>query len=112
MAEAISSILNSEGDILWTDFRTELWFEAFDPHLAGCPEPGSLFLLATGTFAAAESHASPRAPPARLNPQRRPHLRYGTTFNVISFDSTSRLARRIPSATPSPLYWPGRLRFT
>jgi PEP-CTERM motif len=46
--------LNSEGDILWNDSRTELWLEAFDL-TSQTPEPGSLFLLATGTLAAAEA---------------------------------------------------------
>lgn len=46
--------LNSEGDILWNDSRTEVWFEAFDL-TSQTPEPGSLFLLATGTLAAAEA---------------------------------------------------------
>ena len=46
--------LNSEGDILWNDPRTELWLEAFDL-TSQVPEPGSLFLLATGTLAAAEA---------------------------------------------------------
>jgi hypothetical protein len=46
--------LNSEGDILWNDSRTELWLEAFDL-TSQVPEPGSLFLLATGTLAAAEA---------------------------------------------------------
>jgi hypothetical protein len=46
--------LNSEGDILWNDSRTELWFEAFNL-TSQVPEPGSLFLLATGTLAAAEA---------------------------------------------------------
>jgi hypothetical protein len=47
-----SFYLNSEGDILWDDPRTELWFEAFDL-TSQTPEPASLFLLATGTLAAA-----------------------------------------------------------
>jgi hypothetical protein len=46
--------LNSEGDILWNDPRFELWLEAFDL-TSQVPEPGSLFLLATGTLAAAEA---------------------------------------------------------
>jgi hypothetical protein len=46
--------LNSEGDILWNDSRTELWLEAIDL-TSQVPEPRSLFLLATGTLAAAEA---------------------------------------------------------
>jgi hypothetical protein len=42
--------LNSEGDILWNDPRTEFWFEAFDL-TSQVPEPGSLFLLGTGALA-------------------------------------------------------------
>jgi hypothetical protein len=46
--------LNSEGDILWNDPRTEFWFEAFDL-TSQVPEPGSLFLLTTGALAAVET---------------------------------------------------------
>jgi hypothetical protein len=46
--------LNSEGDILWNDSHTEFWLEAFDL-TSQVPEPGSLFLLAIGTLAAAEA---------------------------------------------------------
>jgi len=44
--------LNSEGDILWNDPRTEFWFEAFDL-TSQVPEPCSLLLLGTGALAAA-----------------------------------------------------------
>ena len=43
--------LNSEGDIVWNDPRTEFWFEAFDL-TSQVPEPASLFLLGTGALAA------------------------------------------------------------
>ncbi|HTC74784.1 MAG TPA: hypothetical protein VK684_04375 [Edaphobacter sp.] len=46
--------LNSEGDILWNDPRSEFWYEAFDL-TSQVPEPGSLFFLATGTLALAET---------------------------------------------------------
>ena len=46
--------LNSEGDILWNDPRTEFWYEAFDL-TSQVPEPHSLFLLTTGTLALAET---------------------------------------------------------
>jgi len=46
--------LNSEGDILWNDPRTEFWFEAFDL-TSQAPEPGSLFLVGTGALAAVEA---------------------------------------------------------
>jgi hypothetical protein len=46
--------LNSEGDILWNDPRTEFWFEAFDL-TSQVPEPASLFLLGTGALAALEA---------------------------------------------------------
>ena|SRR5438067_5182650 len=43
--------LNSEGDILWNDPRSEFWFEAFDLTSEQAPEPASLFLLVTGALA-------------------------------------------------------------
>jgi hypothetical protein len=43
--------LNSEGDIVWNDPRTEFWFEAFDL-TSQVPEPATLFLLGTGALAA------------------------------------------------------------
>jgi hypothetical protein len=43
--------MNSRGDIVWNDPRSEFWFEAFDL-TSQAPEPGSLFLLGTGTLAA------------------------------------------------------------
>ena len=46
--------LNSEGDILWNDPRSEFWFEAFDL-TSQTPEPASLFLLGTGALAALEA---------------------------------------------------------
>jgi hypothetical protein len=46
--------LNSEGDILWNDPRTEFWFEAFDL-TSQAPEPGTLFLVGTGALAAVEA---------------------------------------------------------
>jgi PEP-CTERM motif len=46
--------LNSEGDILWNDPRTEFWFEAFDL-TSQVPEPASIFLLGTGGLAALEA---------------------------------------------------------
>jgi hypothetical protein len=46
--------LNSEGDVLWNDPRTQFWYEAFDL-TSQVPEPGSLFLLTTGTLALAET---------------------------------------------------------
>jgi hypothetical protein len=46
--------LNSEGDVLWNDPRTEFWYEAFDL-TSQVPEPDSLFLLTTGTLALAET---------------------------------------------------------
>jgi hypothetical protein len=46
--------LNSEGDIVWNDPRSEFWFEAFDL-TSQVPEPGSLLLLGTGALAAVEA---------------------------------------------------------
>jgi hypothetical protein len=46
--------LNSEGDILWNDPRSEFWFEAFDL-TSQVPEPASLFLLGTGALATLET---------------------------------------------------------
>jgi hypothetical protein len=46
--------LNSEGDILWNDPHSELWFEAFDL-TSQVPEPASLFLLGTGALAALDT---------------------------------------------------------
>jgi hypothetical protein len=43
--------MNSRGDIVWNDPRSEFWFEAFDL-TSQAPEPGSLLLLGTGTLAA------------------------------------------------------------
>lgn len=42
--------LNSEGDILWNDPRSEYWFEAFDL-TSKTPEPSNIFLLGTGALA-------------------------------------------------------------
>jgi hypothetical protein len=43
--------LNSEGDIVWNDPRTEFWFEAIDL-TSQVPEPGSLLLSGTGILTA------------------------------------------------------------
>jgi hypothetical protein len=52
--EGVFLYMNSEGDILWNDPRSELWLEAFDL-TSQVPEPATLTLLATGAFAAVEA---------------------------------------------------------
>ena len=52
--EGVFLYLNSEGDILWNDPRSEFWLEAFDL-TSQVPEPATLPLFATGIFAAVEA---------------------------------------------------------